>query len=169
MALSRTSSVSASRALLLTITLLSTSRAALSQTPARHSSLPPGNVTSFDSTKLAALHYRMIGPARGGRVTTVTGVPQQPMTFYMGSTGGGVWKTTDAGASWNNVSDGYFASASMGSIDVAESDPNVIYAGTGSDAIRSNVSIGRGAYKSSDAGKTWTFIGRRDVGQIGSI
>jgi photosystem II stability/assembly factor-like uncharacterized protein len=111
----------------------------------------------------------MIGPARGGRVTTVTGVPQQPTTFYMGSTGGGVWKTTDAGATWNNISDGYFASASMGSIDVADSDPNVVYAGTGSDAIRSNVSIGRGVYKSIDAGKTWNFAGLRDVGQIGSI
>ncbi len=125
--------------------------------------------THFDSTKLGALHYRMIGPSRGGRVTTVTGVPQQPTTFYMGSTGGGVWKTTDAGSSWNNISDGYFASASMGSIDVADSDPNTIYAGTGSDAIRSNVSIGKGVYKSIDAGKTWTFAGLREVGQIGSI
>ena len=128
-----------------------------------------GSVTSFDSTKLRALRYRMIGPARGGRVTTVTGVAQQPQTFYMGSTGGGVWKTTNAGASWTNISDGYFESASMGSIDVADSDPNVIYAGTGSDAIRSNVSIGKGVYKSVDAGKSWTHVGLRDAGQIGSI
>ena len=169
MALSRLSSVSASRALILAITLLSTSRAALSQGPAKSTSQLRGNVTSFDSTKLGALRYRMIGPARGGRVTTVTGVPQQPMTFYMGSAGGGVWKTTDGGASWDNISDGYFASASMGSIDVADSDPSVIYAGTGSDAIRSNVSIGKGVYKSIDAGKTWTHVGLKDVGQIGSI
>ena len=128
-----------------------------------------GSVTSFDSTKLRALRYRMIGPARGGRVTTVTGVAQQPQTFYMGSTGGGVWKTTNAGASWTNISDGYFESASMGSIDVADSDPNVIYAGTGSDAIRSNVSIGKGVYKSVDAGKSWTHVGLRDAGQIGSV
>ncbi len=128
-----------------------------------------GRALSFDSTKFRALRYRMIGPARGGRVTTVTGVPQQPRTFYMGSTGGGVWKTTDAGASWKNISDGFFESASMGSIDVADSDPNVIFAGTGSDAIRSNVSIGRGIYKSVDAGKTWSHAGLRDAGQIGSV
>ncbi len=131
--------------------------------------LSPPPATSLDSSSLRAMRYRMIGPSRGGRVTTVTGVPQQPGTFYMGSTGGGVWKTTDAGKSWNNISDGFFASASMGSIDVADSNPDIIYAGTGSDAIRSNVSIGKGVYKSADAGKTWTYIGLHDVGQIGSI
>jgi photosystem II stability/assembly factor-like uncharacterized protein len=123
----------------------------------------------IDPALLKGLKYRMIGPARGGRVTTVTGVPQQPLTFYMGSTGGGVWKTTNAGISWTNISDGYFAAASMGSIDVADSDPNVIYAGTGSDGIRSNVSIGKGVYKSIDAGKTWSHVGLTDAGQIGSI
>src|SRR5205814_2668268 len=112
---------------------------------------------------------RMIGPARGGRVTTVTGVPQEPMTFYMGAVGGGVWKTTNAGITWTNISDGYFAAASMGSIDVADSDPNIIYAGTGSEGLRSNVSIGRGIYKSTDAGRTWKFLGLRNAGQIGSI
>jgi photosystem II stability/assembly factor-like uncharacterized protein len=102
-------------------------------------------------------------------VTAVTGVPSQPFTFYMGSTGGGVWKTTDAGHSWANISDGYFAAASMGALDVSLTDPNTIYAGTGSSKIRSNISIGRGMYKSTDAGKTWTFIGLRDVGQIATI
>jgi photosystem II stability/assembly factor-like uncharacterized protein len=91
------------------------------------------------------------------------------MTFYMGSTGGGVWKTTNAGITWTNISDPYFSAASVGSIDVADSDPNIIYVGTGSDGLRSNVSIGRGMYKSVDAGKTWTFIGLRDAGQIGSV
>jgi photosystem II stability/assembly factor-like uncharacterized protein len=124
---------------------------------------------TIDSAKFRSMRYRTIGPNRGGRVTTVTGVPQQPFTFYMGTTGGGVWKTTDAGQSWSNVSDGYFAAASMGSIDVADSDPNVIYAGTGSDGLRSNVSIGRGMYKSIDAGKTWSFVGLRDAGQIASV
>jgi photosystem II stability/assembly factor-like uncharacterized protein len=127
------------------------------------------SVTVLDTARLKGMRYRMIGPALGGRVTTVTGVPQQPMTFYMGSTGGGVWKTTNAGITWTNISDGYFAAASMGSIDVADSDPNVIYAGTGSEGIRSNVSIGKGIYKSIDAGKTWSYIGLRDAGQIGSV
>ncbi|HEX6575565.1 MAG TPA: hypothetical protein VF042_11395 [Gemmatimonadaceae bacterium] len=124
---------------------------------------------SVDSAKLRSMRYRYVGPSRGGRVTTVTGIASQPFTFYMGTTGGGVWKTTDAGQTWNNVSDGYLAAASMGSIDVADSDPNVIYAGTGSEGLRSNVSIGRGIYKSIDAGKTWSFIGLRDAGQIGSV
>jgi photosystem II stability/assembly factor-like uncharacterized protein len=117
----------------------------------------------------SGMKYRMIGPERGGRVTAVTGVPSEPYTFYMGSTGGGVWKTTDAGHSWVNISDGYFSVASMGAIDVSLSDPKVIYAGTGSSKIRSNVSIGHGIYKSTDAGKTWTFLGLRDTGQIATI
>jgi photosystem II stability/assembly factor-like uncharacterized protein len=117
----------------------------------------------------SGLKYRTIGPERGGRVTTVTGVPSQPNTFYMGSTGGGVWKTTDAGHTWVNLSDGQIPLGSMGAIEVSLSDPNVIYAGTGSSKIRSNVSIGRGIYKSTDAGKTWTFAGLRDVGQIATV
>src|SRR6478735_3270425 len=145
MALSRLKSVSASRALAATISVLSLTDAAGAQQTGQRPVPAPASFTKFDSSKLGALRYRMIGPARGGRVTTVTG------------------------ASWNNISDGYFASASMGSIDVADSDPNVIYAGTGSDAIRSNVSIGRGIYKSTDAGRTWKFVGLPDAGQIGAI
>jgi len=117
----------------------------------------------------SGLKYRMIGPERGGRVTTVTGVPSQPYTFYMGSTGGGVWKTTDAGHNWLNISDGQIPLGSMGAVEVSLSDPNIVYAGTGSSKIRSNVSIGRGIYKSTDAGRTWNFTGLRDVGQISSV
>src|SRR3954451_21064143 len=117
----------------------------------------------------SGLKYRQIGPERGGRVTTVTGVPSQPMTFYMGSTGGGVWKTTDAGHSWVNLTDGQIPVGSMGAIEVSLSNPNVIYAGTGSSKIRSNVSIGRGIYKSTDAGHTWKFSGLRDAGQISTV
>lgn len=123
----------------------------------------------YDPKLWSGMRYRMIGPERGGRVTTVTGVPSQPYTFYMGSTGGGVWKTTDAGHAWVNISDGQIPVGSMGAIEVSLSDPNVIYAGTGSSKIRSNVSIGRGIYKSTDAGKTWAFMGLRDVGQIATV
>ncbi|MBA2918218.1 hypothetical protein GON01_04430 [Sphingomonas sp. MAH-20] len=124
---------------------------------------------AYDPSQWAGLYFREVGPWRGGRVTAVTGVPSQPRTFYMGTVGGGVWKTVDAGASWRNVSDGQIPVGSMGAVAVADSDPNIVYAGTGSSKIRSNVSIGRGIYKSTDAGKTWSFAGLRDVGQIAAV
>jgi len=125
--------------------------------------------TPYSPALWSGMKYRMIGPNRGGRVTAVTGVPSQPFTFYMGSTGGGVWKTTDAGHSWVNISDKYFKVASMGALEVALSNPSVVYAGTGSSKIRSNVSIGRGIYKSTDAGQTWEWMGLRDTGQISTV
>ena len=124
---------------------------------------------AIDPRATQALRFRNIGPFRGGRVTTVTGVPQRKLEFYMGATGGGVWKSTDAGQNWNNVSDGFFATGSIGAIRVAPSNPDVVWVGTGSDGIRSNVIVGRGVYRSDDAGKTWAFRGLRDVGQIGAI
>src|SRR5205085_8275782 len=93
---------------------------------------------TYNPALWSGLRYRMIGPERGGRVTTVTGVPSEPYTFYMGSTGGGVWKTTDAGHSWVNLSDAYIPVASMGAVEVSLSHPDVVYAGTGSSKIRSN-------------------------------
>src|SRR5215207_7046719 len=124
---------------------------------------------AVDPALFGGLRYRMIGPSRGGRVTTVTGVPSQPFTFYQGSTGGGVWKTVNAGVTLTNVSDAFFGEASMGSVEVALSDPNVVWAGTGSEGIRSNVSTGRGVYRSTDAGATWRWMGLQGAGQIGAV
>ena len=116
-----------------------------------------------------AMSWRLIGPYRGGRVTTAVGVPGQPLVYYMGATGGGVWKTEDAGCSWTNVSDGFFEVSAVGAIAVAEVDPNVVYVGTGSACIRGNVSTGRGMYRSLDGGDTWSFVGLEDAGQIGDL
>ncbi|MDH5235367.1 MAG: hypothetical protein OEW77_10445, partial [Gemmatimonadota bacterium] len=129
----------------------------------------PTVAATVPAAAFSQLRWRMVGPARGGRVTTVTGVDQEPFTFYFGSTGGGVWKTTDAGANWSNVSDGQITVGSMGDIDVANSDPNIIYVGTGSDGLRSNVSIGKGVWKSTDAGRTWKHVGLKDAGNIGGV
>ncbi|MBO6576931.1 MAG: hypothetical protein JJ896_15820 [Rhodothermales bacterium] len=115
------------------------------------------------------LDFRNVGPTRGGRVTAVAGHRAHPHTFYMGATGGGVWKTTDYGTTWENISDGFFQTGSIGSIDVADADSDVIYVGTGSDGIRSNVIIGRGMYKSTDAGRTWTHAGLTDAGQLSAV
>jgi photosystem II stability/assembly factor-like uncharacterized protein len=126
-------------------------------------------MASVDTSLLTGLHFRNVGPPRGGRVTTVTGVPSQPRTFYLGVASGGLFRTTDGGASWVPLTDGKVPVASTGSVAVSESDPNVIYLGTGSDDIRSNVSTGRGVYKSMDGGKTWSFVGLYDAGQIGAV
>jgi photosystem II stability/assembly factor-like uncharacterized protein len=118
---------------------------------------------------LTSLEWRSIGPYRGGRVVAVSGDPVHSHTFYFGSTGGGVWKTSDGGLFWENVSDGFFKRASVGGIAVAPSDPNVIYVGMGEATIRGNVSHGDGVYKSTDAGKTWTHLGLEDTRNIGKV
>jgi len=123
----------------------------------------------FDPAQYEDLDARMIGPYRGGRSTAVAGVPTKPSTFFMGSTGGGVWKTTNNGESWHNVSDNQFDVASIGGIDVAPSDPNVIYVGTGSACMRGNIQTGRGVYKSTDGGETWEFVGLEETGLIGRV
>lgn len=139
------------------------------QTPAATRQSAAAPMASVDPALFNGLHYRLVGPSRGGRVTTVTGVPSEPKTFYMGVASGGLFKTTDGGASWFPVTDGQVPLGSTGSVAVADSDPNVVYLGTGSDDVRSNVSTGRGIYKSTDAGKTWKFVGLPDSGQIGGI
>ncbi len=117
----------------------------------------------------SAFEYRNVGPSRGGRVTAVAGTVAAPATFYLGASGGGVWKTEDYGTTWNNVSDGYFETPSVGDIAVAQSDPNIIYVGTGSDGLRSNVIVGKGVYKSVDGGDTWEHMGLKETGHIGAV
>jgi photosystem II stability/assembly factor-like uncharacterized protein len=123
----------------------------------------------FDPVLFDDLEYRMIGPYRGGRSTAVTGIAGKPDTYFMGTTGGGVWKTTNSGQDWKNISDGHFDVASIGGIDVANSDPNVIYVGTGSACMRGNIQTGRGVYKSTDGGESWSFVGLEDAGLIGKV
>ncbi|MEL7375407.1 MAG: glycosyl hydrolase [Bacteroidota bacterium] len=111
-----------------------------------------------DEARYASLEFRNIGPFRGGRSCAVTGVPGKPNLYYFGATGGGVWKTTDGGQSWVNISDDYFG-GSIGSIAVSERDPNVIYVGGGEKTVRGNVSFGYGVWRTEDAGKTWQQAG----------
>ena len=122
----------------------------------------------FDEKLYGAMEWRSIGPYRGGRSAAATGVPGKPNLFYFGSTGGGVWKTTDAGNTWSNISDGFFGS-SIGSVAVSDWDNNVIYVGGGEVTVRGNVSSGTGMWKSTDAGKTWISIGLKDSKHIPRI
>ncbi|NAS10849.1 WD40/YVTN/BNR-like repeat-containing protein [Poritiphilus flavus] len=112
----------------------------------------------YQESLYSSLKYRLVGPFRGGRSAAVTGVPGEPNLFYFGATGGGVWKTTDGGRHWENISDGYFG-GSIGAVEVSQSDPNVIYVGGGEKTLRGNVSSGYGVWKTEDAGKTWTSAG----------
>jgi photosystem II stability/assembly factor-like uncharacterized protein len=139
--------------ILLTLTLLAT--AALSATPP----------AVYDPAQYKAMQWREVGPYRGGRSAAVEGIPSQPNIYYFGATGGGVWKTTDAGVTWRSVSDGYFGGA-IGAVAVAESDPNIVYVGTGEKTVRGNVSHGDGMWKSVDAGKTWKHVGLADSRHI---
>ena len=114
--------------------------------------------------------YRNIGPFRGGRSVAASGVIGDPMTYYMGNTGGGLWKTEDGGQLWKNISDGYFKTSSIGAVAVSESDPNIIYVGMGEHAPRAVMtSYGDGVYKSTDAGKTWKNIGLKNTQHISRV
>ncbi len=124
--------------------------------------------TTYPQELYSSLEYRLIGPFRGGRSAAVTGVPGAPNLFYFGATGGGVWKTTDGGRTWGNISDGYFG-GSIGAVEVAQSDPNVIYVGGGEKTLRGNVSSGYGIWKTEDAGKTWTSAGLKNSRHVPRI
>jgi photosystem II stability/assembly factor-like uncharacterized protein len=126
------------------------------------------NAEQIEPKTYGGMKWRLIGPFRGGRVLAVTGVPTRPGTYHFGATGGGVWKTTDGGITWDPLFEKQPVS-SIGAIAVADSDPNVIYVGTGEACIRGNISFGDGVYKSTDAGKTWTNVGLKDTRHIGAI
>ena len=123
----------------------------------------------LDEKFFETLKYRFVGPYRGGRVTAVTGIPEEPMTYFFGASGGGVWKTDDGGHTWENITDGFLNVGSVGAITLAPSDSAVIYVGTGSACPRGNVSIGDGIYRSTDGGETWRHIGLKKAGMISRI
>ncbi len=129
---------------------------------------PVSFAQQISESLFSGLHWRMIGPFRGGRSNAVSGVPGQPNTFYFGSVGGGVWKSENSGHTWNPIFDSQPV-PSIGAIGVAPSNPNVLYVGTGESDMRSQISFGNGIYKSTDAGKTWTHIGLDNTRQIGRI
>ena len=121
------------------------------------------------TTFLGAMHWRQAGPFRGGRSVAVAGDPRRPQTFYFGACSGGVWKSEDGGSAWQNVSDGFLRSASVGALAVFEADPNVIYAGMGESCIRGNVTHGDGVYRSDDAGATWRHVGLAETRHIARV
>jgi len=124
---------------------------------------------SLDASFLSALDWRFVGPFRGGRVLAVAGYPDDPLLYYFGAAHGGVWKSTDAGRHWRNVSDGFFKFPAVGALDVSLSDPKVIFAGTGEGLPRQFISPGDGVYKSTDGGETWTNVGLRETRHISRL
>nr|WP_299340886.1 glycosyl hydrolase [Allomuricauda sp.] len=126
------------------------------------------NTEKYSESLYNSIQWRLVGPFRGGRAGTASGVLNNPNLYYMGTAGGGVWKTTDAGNTWSCISDGYFG-GSIGALAVSESDPNVIYVGEGEQTLRGNVSSGHGVWKSLDAGETWKFIGLEGSEHISRI
>jgi photosystem II stability/assembly factor-like uncharacterized protein len=131
--------------------------------------IPSTLSAQMDASLLAGLHWRSIGPNRGGRSQTAAGSASSPLEYYFGATGGGVWKTTDGGLTWRPVSDKQIKSSSVGALGIAPSNPDVVYAGMGETELRGNVIQGDGVYKTTDAGKTWTSMGLEKTAAIARI
>jgi len=131
--------------------------------------LPSAPEAQMDTSLFAGLRWRSIGPNRGGRSQAAAGSAARPFEYYFGATGGGVWKTTDAGITWRPVSDKQIKTSSVGAIEVAASNPDVVYVGMGETELRGNVIQGDGVYKTTDAGKTWTHVGLEKTQTIGRI
>src|SRR5215467_4601187 len=133
--------------------------------PAQKTQAQPEPVAQLNPDLLQSLHWRGIGPFRGGRTRAIAGVASQPNVFYIGVCNGGVWKTTDYGRTWQPIFDQQ-PTGSIGAVAVAPSDPKVVYVGSGEGLHRPDLSVGDGIYKSADAGKTWTHLGLREGQQI---
>jgi photosystem II stability/assembly factor-like uncharacterized protein len=155
------------RSLSVSLCVLISTLAAAAERAAAEKKEAPGSATIAKAYE--GLELRNIGPFRGGRVTAVAGVRWKPLVYYFGGTGGGVWKTVDGGSNWTPMSDKDFKTGSVGAIGIAESDPNVIYAGMGEAPIRGNVSHGDGVYKSTDGGKTWKNVGLKSTYEISRV
>src|SRR4051812_46869287 len=134
-----------------------------------YTSAPVGKTPPVDTTLLRMYRWRSIGPERGGRSIAISGVRGRPNEGYFGATGGGLWKTTDGGENWVPVTDGQITSASVGAVAVSETNPDIVWIGMGESCIRGNIMPGDGVYKSTDAGKTWTFMGFRESDAIAKV
>ena len=137
--------------------------------PAQPAAAQDGNGETVDPALFESLRYRSVGPSRGGRSTAVTGYRDRPYTFLMGAVGGGIWRTVDAGQTWTNISDGFLNVGPVGALAVAPSNPDIVYAGTGSGGVRGNISIGDGMYRTTDDGATWEWIGLPESRHINRI